>query len=184
MLDAAAEVFSRRGYRGATLLDIGERAGMKPGSLYYHFTSKEALVAELLETAVRRAQHAVADALDSLDEPAGARLRLRTALWTYLEEALTEGSYGAAYVRMIGQVPESVRASVRANERKLGQSIVGLLHDARDAGEIRRDIDIPTIWLLIVGAANWSVEWPPHRRRDHRLIHESFDKLIFGGLDR
>jgi AcrR family transcriptional regulator len=40
ILDAAAEVFSEQGY-AARLSDIAERAGMKAGSLYYHFDSRE-----------------------------------------------------------------------------------------------------------------------------------------------
>jgi AcrR family transcriptional regulator len=51
ILDAAAEVFSEQGY-GARLSDIAERAGMKTGSLYYHFDSREDLVAEVLRLGI------------------------------------------------------------------------------------------------------------------------------------
>jgi AcrR family transcriptional regulator len=47
-LQAAAEVFAELGYSRTTVRDIGKRAGILNGSLYYHFDSKEAMVGELL----------------------------------------------------------------------------------------------------------------------------------------
>ncbi|MER6174269.1 helix-turn-helix domain-containing protein [Streptosporangium sp. NPDC001681] len=49
LLDAAAEVFARRGYDGTRVADIAAAAGVSNGALYTHFGSK----AELLVTALR-----------------------------------------------------------------------------------------------------------------------------------
>ena len=38
---AAASVFSEKGFHGASTGDIAERLGIKQGSLYYYFESKE-----------------------------------------------------------------------------------------------------------------------------------------------
>jgi AcrR family transcriptional regulator len=67
ILDVAAKLFRATGYTKTSLRDIGERAGMKAGSLYYHFTSKEELVAEVLRTGVKRVHRAVVSAIDALD---------------------------------------------------------------------------------------------------------------------
>ena len=52
-LDAAAELFAQRGYAATPTRLIAEAAGMRQASLYYHFPSKEQLLAELLEATVR-----------------------------------------------------------------------------------------------------------------------------------
>src|SRR5258705_10454366 len=52
ILDAAARLFARRGYTDTNLSEIAAEAGMKAGSLYYHFESKEDLVYEELRYAV------------------------------------------------------------------------------------------------------------------------------------
>lgn len=44
---AAASVFSEKGFHGATTRDIAERLGIKQGSLYYYFGSKEAALEEV-----------------------------------------------------------------------------------------------------------------------------------------
>lgn len=48
ILDAALDVFSQRGFRGATLDLIAERAQLSKPNLLYYFASKEALHGELL----------------------------------------------------------------------------------------------------------------------------------------
>jgi len=47
-MEAALEVFSKRGFRGATLDLIAEEASLSKPNLLYYFASKEALHAELL----------------------------------------------------------------------------------------------------------------------------------------
>lgn len=184
VLIAAAQVFSRNGYGGATLLDISRIVGVKQGSLYYHFPSKEALVIELLRTGLARTLAAVRRAVDGLPPGATPRTRLRAGLSEYLDQALAPGSFSAAYVRMIGQVPDDVRAAVGPEEHEFSAYMLGLLKAAQRAGALRSDVDLPTVWLLVVGAVNWTVEWPEHRRNDSRLIHDNLEKLVFGGIDR
>lgn len=48
LLDAALEVFARRGYEGASVKEVAEKAGYTTGALYAHFASKQALFLALL----------------------------------------------------------------------------------------------------------------------------------------
>lgn len=48
ILEAALEVFSQHGFRGATLDQIAERAGLSKPNIFYYFSSKEAVHAALL----------------------------------------------------------------------------------------------------------------------------------------
>jgi AcrR family transcriptional regulator len=75
VLKAAAQVFVRRGYAGATTNHIAERAGVSIGSLYEYFPSKDAILVALMEAHVRegeavlgRAAAEVAGASPSLTE--------------------------------------------------------------------------------------------------------------------
>lgn len=49
ILEAAAQVFEREGYRSATTNKIAERAGVSIGSLYQYFPNKDALLVALAE---------------------------------------------------------------------------------------------------------------------------------------
>jgi AcrR family transcriptional regulator len=49
LLDAAGSLFDERGYQGATLRDIGERAGVDPALIARYFGGKEGLYLAALE---------------------------------------------------------------------------------------------------------------------------------------
>lgn len=48
ILEAAAAVFEKRGFQGATVAEILETAGVTKGALYFHFQSKEDLALGVL----------------------------------------------------------------------------------------------------------------------------------------
>lgn len=62
VLEAASAVFAERGFHGATVEDICERAGFTRGAFYSNFSSKDDLVLELsrrhAEDLVERIRHA------------------------------------------------------------------------------------------------------------------------------
>ncbi|MCX6826205.1 MAG: TetR/AcrR family transcriptional regulator [candidate division Zixibacteria bacterium] len=54
LIDAAIEVFNRKGFTGATTEDIARKAGVTKGALYFHFKNKEDIfLAVVKETAGR-----------------------------------------------------------------------------------------------------------------------------------
>ena len=54
ILDAAARCFSKQGYSGTSMRDIAKYTNILPGSLYYHFKSKEELYFEVHTEGIRR----------------------------------------------------------------------------------------------------------------------------------
>jgi len=55
ILDAALEVFAQSGFRSGSLRDVAAKVGMSEAGMLYHFPSKSALLAAVLE---RRDEHA------------------------------------------------------------------------------------------------------------------------------
>jgi AcrR family transcriptional regulator len=49
LIDAAVELFSLEPWEFITVADIVERAGMTPATFYYHFSSREQLLEEILQ---------------------------------------------------------------------------------------------------------------------------------------
>ena len=81
-LPQAATVFATRGLDGTRMEDIVEATGIPRPTLYYHFTSKEEILAWLLERLLRDLSVEIGHILDR-DEP--ARPRLHDAVRAYLE---------------------------------------------------------------------------------------------------
>ncbi len=58
ILDAALRVFSRRGYRDASVDDIADESRTSKGGVYFHFPGKEAIFLALLERTATRLRFA------------------------------------------------------------------------------------------------------------------------------
>jgi AcrR family transcriptional regulator len=74
ILDAALEVFSRRGYNGASIDEIAQAAGISKALIYEHFPSKKDLHVSLLERHTQQIFIRLAQTADT-DDPGEVRLR-------------------------------------------------------------------------------------------------------------
>src|SRR6267154_4121471 len=50
VLVAAVQLFAEYGYHAAPLREIARMAGIQAASIYYHYTNKQALLVEIMET--------------------------------------------------------------------------------------------------------------------------------------
>ncbi|TRW94860.1 TetR family transcriptional regulator [Paracoccus sp. M683] len=69
ILDAARQVFAEEGLDGASLRAIAVRAGYTPAALYFHFDSKEAMYAEVLQTSLESLGAEVGSAVSHASSP-------------------------------------------------------------------------------------------------------------------
>ncbi len=65
LLDAAEELFARKGFSGAALEDIADTAGYTRGAIYAHFGGKEELFLALIERHRQRFLDGFADVISS-----------------------------------------------------------------------------------------------------------------------
>lgn len=77
ILDAAIEVFARKGYHGTSVDDIVQEAGSSKGSFYFYFPNKEGLFLALVE---EFAANLASKIYDALAATSGGRERVRAAV--------------------------------------------------------------------------------------------------------
>ena len=79
---AAIRVVARQGYAHTSLKDIADEAGMSKGAVHYHFSTKEALVAKVLEAATDEVAKRTREAWQAGgDDPFGALRSAVRELW-------------------------------------------------------------------------------------------------------
>ena len=83
ILEAAIDAFADSGYHQTSLEEVGRRAGVSKALIYEHFTSKQELYGELLETYVHELLERVGSAAISVEE--GGEGRLLAGLEGFLE---------------------------------------------------------------------------------------------------
>ncbi|MFD9466159.1 TetR/AcrR family transcriptional regulator [Streptomyces sp. NPDC060027] len=180
VLRAAREVFGELGY-GAPMEDVARRARVGVGTVYRRFPSKDVLVRRIAEEETSRLTDQARAALGQEDEPWSALSRfLRTSVASGAGRLLppqvlrvgvaedgaeTDGarvpqqrSQPAPELRLVEQRParedEQVIAAVDDAGAAALLEVVGRLVDrARAAGELRADVTVADVLLVIATAA-------------------------------
>ncbi|GAA4308451.1 helix-turn-helix domain-containing protein [Streptomyces venetus] len=182
VLRAAREVFGELGY-GAPMEDVARRARVGVGTVYRRFPSKDVLVRRIAEEETSRLTDQARAALGQEDEPWSALSRfLRTSVASgagrllppqVLRVSVGEDGPGGARVpqqrtqpgatelRLVPEEPVAVAAvpaPVVGADDDAGASalleVVGqLVERARAAGELRPDVSVSDVLLVIATAA-------------------------------
>lgn len=187
VLDHAARLFRERGYAETSQRDIADACGIRTASLYYHFASKDEIVAEVMSTGIATVSTEVRRQVEALGADAAPAIRLRAAITGHLRAVLEIGDYTGANIRIFGHVPPQVRDLTIAARDEYEAWWRDLLADAAARGAIRPGVDLKLIRLLLLGAMNWAVEW--HRPDAEGSVEAIADTLtamalhgIFAGL--
>jgi TetR/AcrR family transcriptional regulator, cholesterol catabolism regulator len=184
VLDAAARLFREKGYAGTTMRDVAERCGIRAASLYYHFPSKDEILAEVFDYGVRRVAGAVRTAVDELPVTASSYDKIRAAVHAHLESFFVYGDYTASNIRVFRQAPREVQRKNRGLRDRYEAYWQRLLEEARRRGELRRGVDLSIARLFLFGGMNHTLEWYTARGVSFRDLAERYTELIFRGIGR
>nr|WP_227012962.1 MULTISPECIES: TetR/AcrR family transcriptional regulator [unclassified Pseudonocardia] len=171
LLDAAANVLSRKGFAGTRLSDIAELAQIQAPAIYYYYPSREDLIEAVMVTGASTMREHMTEVLDALPPSATPADRISAAVEAQLRHELELSDYARAVIRNFNQIPEPFLA--RATEQNnLYQGLWRrLIEDLRDAGQLRPDVEPSIARMLVLGCLNWTVEWWDAERGDiDRLI--------------
>jgi len=184
ILDAAAELFRDQGYVATTLRQIAKAAGLKAGSIYYHFSSKDEILHEVLDIGERAALSAVKEMLEALPADASHRTQIEAAIKGHLAAILEKSLYSSANIRVFGQLPDSIKRRHRRQRDHYAQLWDDLFVRARKAGEIRSNISVVPLRMFVLGALNWTVEWIDAEKHSVDEISKRISLFIFEGIER
>jgi len=155
ILQAARQVFARKGYEPATLEAVAREAGLAKGTLYLYFKNKEDLY---FHTAVHVLESLQSSILEQAQRSAGALDRLRAiALGQFdffvhhrdtlqLLAPFSNPGLARLHKRLIAAMMEKWAAHL--------QRITELVEEGQGAGALRRDIAPRHIAQAFFGMAN------------------------------
>lgn len=177
----AARLFRHHGYSATTLREVADASGIKAGSIYYHFESKDQILGEVLDKGIQVVADAVQQRVDALPEGASARQRVAAAIEGHLWGLLHHGDFTSANIRIYGQIPPAAKNRHRKIRRDYADYWDGLLEDALRRGELRSDTSTTIIRLFVIGALNWMVEWYNPQKGAFQDFVEQITTIVFDG---
>ncbi len=175
ILGVAARMMRESGYADMSLRDLAAEVGMKAGSLYYHFPSKEALATEVMRLGVEVVEEAVQQELKQRSS-LSPRERLVLAMHVHLRTLLSESDFSSAHIRCYPFVPDSVREELKAVRRTYNtvwNELIGAY-----LGTSATPAQIRYLRYTLLGAMNWSLEWFNSDRDDVGTYVASIAELL------
>jgi AcrR family transcriptional regulator len=178
----AARLFRHHGYSATTLREVADAAGIKAGSIYYHFESKEQILGEVMDKGIQVVAAAVRERVDALPQSATARQRIAAAIEGHLWGLLHHGDFTSANIRIYGQIPTAAKNRHRLVRRGYADYWDRLLEDAMKRGELRPDSSTAVVRLFVIGALNWTVEWYNPQKGSFQDFVKQITAIVFDGI--
>jgi AcrR family transcriptional regulator len=138
ILDAAEEVFAERGFHGARIQDIAERARIAVGTVYNHFSQKDDVLSALLE---ERSGGLLAQAAAAPGDPKPFRARLEARLVRMLEYVDRHRAFFAIaneHGIFAGAASPGARSSEQSRQKieRFRGVFRGIVEEGIDAGDL------------------------------------------------
>ena len=156
ILQVALDLFGRQGYSGTSIRDIANRMGMTKAAVYYHFPSKENLLADILTPAMTRVGHVLTTA---------GQVRTseqRRALVTALVDVV--GDVGPQVVVMLSDLAVGTHLRTLTGEsslpKKVGAALLGPPPQDPRAAAAARIRAACAVGCLPAGIAAWRRDNP------------------------
>jgi len=150
ILAAAMECFARNGYRSTSVEDIVHESGLSVGAIYTYYPSKQDLFLALAE---ERTAETLEQFRTIYERPGSMADKNRDAVELFFQQMSAElAPYCRVSFEFWSEAPKS--EALQAERARMCDSIRQFLGwaltEARDAGELRSDVDIASAAELIL----------------------------------
>ena len=157
IIDAAVDVFAEKGFFGARVSEIAERAGVADGTIYLYFKSKDEILISLFEEKMAEILDRFQKMLAEVEDPAEKIRR-------YIIDHLT---LVAAQPKLMQVLTVELRQSARFMKEYSPQAFAkylallgSILEEGQKKGVFRRNFDPATLRRALFGAIDeLSLEW-------------------------
>lgn len=143
ILDAAINLFARRGILATTMAELAKAIKMTPGALYWHFPTKEDLLLAAIEALHARYMQEFTDLLTE-----GRKLPASQQLTGFLDRTQQFIRYHRQYGIFFGMVAaeaaednERVAGALRDALGTYAQVLAGIIRYGQKTDEFRKDFD-------------------------------------------
>ena len=154
LLRAAARLFVEKGFAATTTRDIAEAVGMRAGSPFYHFRSKQALLKLAMIEGLDSGLDRLLAAVDGIADP---ETRLRALVRTHLGNLLEDDCRSPMLIYESRALGAADRAEVAAAFDRYQAPWQATLDELAGAGRIASAA--PPLRLLMFGMLNGCSHW-------------------------
>jgi TetR/AcrR family transcriptional regulator, transcriptional repressor for nem operon len=183
IVEAAAPIFNKRGYKGSSLNDLMKATGLKKGGIYRHFASKEELAAEAFDYTWEASWKA---RLLHVDETANGIDKLKQLIANFIERrSPVPGGCPVLNTAVDADDGNSIlRSRVGKALRSWTGSLEAYVEEAQQQREAKPDVNPKDVATLIVASLEGALMMSRIQRNDEALrsvqthLNEYLDKEV------
>src|SRR5262245_48042494 len=178
LLEVAATLFARLGYRGTTTAELAKAAGITEPILYRHFDNKLDLFVTLVDEVGREVIGGWEEALQGVKDPA-ERLDILLAGNPAVHER-GKGVYRVIFQAMTETEGDpEIADSLKRHFTKLHRFLTNELVSLQKSGAIRKDEPAPGLaWLMMNVAVGYGMTSPLGLGKPSRGAKSSMERLL------
>jgi len=172
LVRVAARLFREKGFDGTTVRDIADAVGMRSGSPFYHFRSKQEILLAVMEEGLSAGLEATEAVLGRRLPP---REKFRALVRAHLSTLFDEGHDFIPVLLYDWRALESGnRAKIIAVKDRFDAVWQAMVRELKAAGLLHTDSRLAR--LLVLGAINYMATW---YKRDGKLsLDEVADQTV------
>jgi AcrR family transcriptional regulator len=155
LIRVSARLFREKGFDGTTIRDIADAVGMRSGSPFYHFKSKQEILASVMEEGLVAGLDATERIMASELPP---REKFRVLVRSHLETVLAEGhDFIPVLLYEWRSLSPDLQAHIIDLKDRYDRLWQQILSQLKHVNLIRNDGAV--VRLLLLGAINYSAQW-------------------------
>ncbi|MFC4055220.1 TetR/AcrR family transcriptional regulator [Actinomadura syzygii] len=181
IVEAAAKIFSQKGYEATSLQDIANTVGILKGSMYYYFKNKEDLLFELVQRALAAHQPSLVEEPEVAAAPAPVRLRAFIRRWMALnrKQRLWRGVAESEFSRLRGKRLKEVIAE----RDKFSAFAKEIIEQGMRDGDFDSGVDPSVVTSTLFELMNTTPRWfKPSGRLSYVELADWYATFFIRGL--
>ena len=181
IIQAAIEVFSKKGFQAAGISEIAQRARVADGTIYQYFKNKEDLFFSIPIEKTKEFRSKVELHLEGIT---GALNKIRKFVWYFLYFFKTNPEYGRVLMLEMRVSKSFVKTETYDFLKQSVGSVLEIIAEGQKEGVIRTDVDIYLLRHLILGilehmVTRWLLKEGKYDLLDH---HQEVSRVLIEGL--
>ncbi|MQA04190.1 MAG: TetR family transcriptional regulator [Streptosporangiales bacterium] len=179
IVQTAAALFARQGYRGTSMRDIGRAVGVHAGSLYVHISSKEDLLEEIVFHIMERSEQDMADVLAGGGTATEQLYRIAAKDLELIGE---NKEFATVFFHEWRNLSEERQQKVIASRDRWEANLRSVLARGIATGEFR-DIEPRIAGIALTSILNWAYVWySPDGDLSTDQLAKRFVDIVINGI--